>query len=184
MKTKKEDLIQFIPLNYQLVKDDINTIETRIISLFGICGTLIVVITGLMAYMAAMEIDSDSMILFLCSIGFLLITFIYSIYILYPKTLSGKDIKDESTDIEYTFWGDQGLPDTMNYGGFKKTWLDIDDAGMENFIIDQYLLDLWGKGIIRRKKIKEFRVIFIPFALALITLSLGSILLVIDITKV
>jgi len=63
MKTKKEDLIQFIPLNYQLVKDDINIIETRIISLFSICGTLIVVITGLMAYMAAMKIDSDSMIL-------------------------------------------------------------------------------------------------------------------------
>jgi|GEM_PF-2521924 Ca2+/Na+ antiporter len=181
MKTKKEDLIQFIPLNYQLVKDDINIIETRIISLFSICGTLIVVITGLMAYMAAMKIDSDSMILFLSSIGFLMITFIYSIYILYPKTSSGRDITDESTDIKYTFFGEQGLPDTMSYGGFKKTWLDIDEIEMENFIKDQYLLDLWAKGILRSKKIKEFRVIFIPFALALITLSLGSILLVVDI---
>ena len=91
------------------------------------------------------------------------------------------DITDESTDIKYTFFGEQGLPDTMSYGGFKKTWLDIDEIEMENFIKDQYLLDLWAKGILRSKKIKEFRVIFIPFALALITLSLGSILLVVDI---
>ena len=50
MKISKEDVVKSIELYYDLLSDEIALLESRINTLVGICGVLIVFVSGLLVY--------------------------------------------------------------------------------------------------------------------------------------
>ena len=63
MRVDKDDLLESIKLQYNILRDETDLLERRINTLVSICGALIVLVSGLLAFLSK-KIDS---IMFLLS---------------------------------------------------------------------------------------------------------------------
>jgi hypothetical protein len=175
MKISKEDLIKDMELSYSILRDEISTLENRMNTLVGICGVLIVFVSGLIAYINTIQSSTSTLVskyLFGVFLILCLIVIILVIMMLYPRSASFESIKNNSSGIEW-----KGTPEIVGkFGDFANYWLTLGNADTaEEFIKETYIKTLWGKELLKNKKIKFSKYIMITFTIAMICLVIGSL---------
>lgn len=179
MKISKEDVIKNIELYYNILSDEIALLESRINTLVGICGVLIVFVSGLLAYISLKP--SSPLILFSkCSFGaFIILSFvviILAIITIYPRTANSESIKEDSTGIK---WGSKLK--IVKFGDYADYLLSRSNTdSIEEFIKETYVKSLWGKELLKRKRIELSKYTMIIFLIATLCLVMGGLSLLLS----
>lgn len=179
MRVDKDDLLESIKLQYNILRDETDLLERRINTLVSICGALIVLVSGLLAFLSK-KIDSImfllSKILFSTFVFLSALTILLAIITLYPRTARSQRIKDEDYKIK---WGEE--EDIGKFKDYANYWLGA--GGYEDYCIflkETFIKSLWAKENLKKKRIKLFRRMSIIFIFAVICLSVGSLVIILS----
>lgn len=175
MRINKEDLVKDMELSYNILRDEMSILENRMNTLVGICGVLIVFVSGLIVYINTIQSSTSTLFskyLFGVFLILCLIVIILVIMMFYPRSASSKSIKNNSTNIK---WSGTSEP-VGKFEEFANYWLTQGNADtVEEFIKETYIKTLWGKELLKNKRIKFSKYIMIIFTIAMICLVIGSL---------